>query len=68
MSMEKHVLVKKMFTIGLNMGLSIQARVEKDIHRVKTHRLTSKEKFLGTAFSKEGCADRLLRHERTHHN
>ena len=38
-----------MFTSGLNMGLPLQAWVE-------IHRLSSKEKFLGTAASKESLA------------
>ena len=49
-----------MFTNGLSMVLPRQVRV-------KTHWLFSKENVLGTAVSKEGCANNLLGHDRTHH-
>ena len=58
---------KKMFTHGLNMSLPLQAWVGKSVHEVETHRLSGKEKVLGAVVSKEGHADSLLGHERTHH-
>ena len=48
---------KKMFTSELNVGF------EKSVHRGEIHRLSSKEKIPGAAFSKDGDADSLLRHE-----
>ena len=38
--MEKHVLVKQMFTNELNMGLPLWARIEKSVHGVETHWLS----------------------------
>ena len=67
MCIKKHVLIKRMFTNWLNMGLPRWAWVEKTVHRVETHWLSSKEKVLDTAVSKEGHADSILWHERTHH-
>ena len=32
-----HVLVKKIFTNGINMGCPLQARMEKTVHDVETH-------------------------------
>ena len=49
---------QKMFT---NMGLPLR------VNGVETHRLSGKENIQRTATSKEGYADNLLRHERTHH-
>ena len=61
MFIEKHVLVKKMFT---NMALLQQAWVKKT---VKTHRLCKKEKVPGEVVCKEGYADCVLVHETTYH-
>ena len=60
MSKEKHVLIKKIFTNKLNMGLILWAWVE-------TNLLSSKEKVPDTAASKEEYVDCFLWHERTHH-
>ena len=65
--MEKQVLIKKMFTNSLNMGLKPWAWVENEVHGVETHWLSCKENILGAVVSKEGYADSVLRHERTHH-
>ena len=54
MYMEKHVLVKKMFTNELNMGLPLWTWVKKTVHAVETHCLSGKE----------GDADSLLGHEK----
>ena len=48
------------------MGLPQWALVKKTDNGVETHWLSSKEKASGAAISKEGHADTLLRHERTH--
>ena len=45
MGTEKHVLVKKMLTNGINIGLSQRAWREKTVHGVEAHWLTSKKKF-----------------------
>ena len=67
MCIEKHVLVKKMFTNELNMGLPPQAWVEKTVYVVvETHWFSCKEKVLGSAESKEGHTDSLLEDEKTH--
>ena len=50
------------------MGLSLGAWVKKTVDREETQLLSGKEKVLGTAVSKEGHADNLLEHDRTHHN
>ena len=65
--MEKHVLVNRIFTNGLNIGLPLLTWTKKIAHEVNTHWLSSKKKVLGLAVSKEGHADNLLGHERTHH-
>ena len=57
----------KMFTQQLNMGLPLLALVEKTVNGVETHRLSGKEKVLGTAVSKEGDAYRLLGYDWSHH-
>ena len=44
---EKHILVKKMFTNELNMGLLLWARVKKIVHGVETHWLSRKRKHPG---------------------
>ena len=41
---------------------------KKNGHGVEELRHYDKEKALGTAVSKEGHADRLLRHKKAHHN
>ena len=66
MCMEIHVLVKKTFTNGLNMGLPLQARGEKTVYGVETYWLSGKENILGATVSKESHADDILGHERTH--
>ena len=58
---------QRIFSNGLNMGLPIQAWVDKSVHRVETYWLSGKEKVPGTAISKEGHADSFLRHEMTHY-
>ena len=67
MCMEKHFLVEKLGSNGLNMGLHLQAGVEKTVHGVKTHWLSSKEKVPGVAVCKKGHADSHLEHERNNH-
>ena len=66
MCSEKNVLVKKMFTNGLNMSLLLQARVEKTVYWLETHWISGKEKVLGVAVSKTSHADSVLGYERTH--
>ena len=39
----------------------------KRIYEVETHQLSSKENFLGTVIRKEGHADSILGHEKSHH-
>ena len=68
MCSEKHVLVKKMFTNKLNISLPLWAWVENSVFGVKTHLLSSKEKFLGAAVRKKGHFDSLIGHERNQHN
>ena len=53
---EKHVLVKKMCTNVLNMGLPLQTWVEKTVHGVEAHWPSCKEKVLGAAVSKKCLA------------
>ena len=68
MYMKKHVLVKKLFTNGLNMSLVPHwAWVKKTVHGVETHWLFGIEKIPGAAVSKEGYADSVLEHERMNH-
>ena len=50
----------------LNIDLPLQAWVEKTVHGMETHWLSSKEKVPGAAVSKESHAVSLLEHERTH--
>ena len=67
---EKHIWVKKkclqMFMNGLNMALLLQACVKNIVYGMETHLLSGKEKIPGVAVCKEGYADSLLGHERTH--
>ena len=56
-----------MFTIGLNGGLPLQACIEKIVHGVKIHWLFNIEKVPGAVVSKEGHAESILGHEKTHH-
>ena len=49
-----YVLVKKMFTNGLNIGLILWAFVKNTVHRVEAHWLFGKENILGATVSKEG--------------
>ena len=58
---------EKMFTNGLKMGLSLLVWIEKTVHEVEIHWLSSKEKVPGTAVSKEGDADSVLGQERRHY-
>ena len=46
------------------MGLTLEAWVEKTVHRMDTHWLSSTEKVPGAAVSNEGHADSLLGHWR----
>ena len=57
---------QKMFTNGLNMDLPQWAWIKMTIYRMETHWLFGKEKVPGAAASKEGHADSVLEHERTH--
>ena len=66
--MENHVLVKKRFINGWNMGLSLWTWVKKTIYGLEMHWCYSKEKILGAALSKEGHADSLLGYEKTNHH
>ena len=63
MCMQKHVLIK-MFTNGLNIGLSLQTRVKKIVHGVETHCFTWNFFFIGKSVSKGGHADSALRCKR----
>ena len=65
MDIGKHVLIKMVFTYGLNMVLPLWAWVIKAVNKVEAHWLSCKEKV---PVSKEGHADSLLGHERRHHN
>ena len=47
------------------MGLLLQ--IEKTVHGLEAHRLSSKENIPGALVSKEVYADSILGHERTHH-
>ena len=58
---------QNIFTIDLNIGLSLQTWVEMRVHRVDTHWLSSKETVLGLASSKESHSGCLVGHERIHH-
>ena len=49
------------------MGLLLWTRVEKTVYGVETHWFAGKKKAPGAVLSKEGDADSLLKHERTHH-
>ena len=60
------ISLKKIFTNGLNMALSLKALVKKTV-KVETYWLFSKEKIPGATVSKEGQAGSVLEHERTHH-
>ena len=42
-----------MFTNGQNIALPLQAKVKKIVHKMETYWLSSKEKVLGAAVSKE---------------
>ena len=65
MCIEKNILIKKTYTIGLNMGFPLRAWVEKKVYGVETHWFSGKEKILGIAVRKEGHADSPLGDERT---
>ena len=62
MWMDKHVLIRKIFTNGLNMGLP---ELKSQSFELKLQ-LSGKNKVLRTVVSKEGYTDSLLVHERTH--
>ena len=51
---------EKMFTNKRNMGLPLQAWVEKTIHRMETHSLSGKEKISSAVVSKEGHANKTF--------
>ena len=68
MCIEKHVSVKEIYPIILIMGLQQRARVENTVHWGEISSLCGKEKVSGAAVSKEGYADNLLGHKRTHYN
>ena len=55
MSTEKHVLVQKIFTNGLNMCMPLW--IKDTVYEVGTHWLSSRKKVPGTAVSKEGHID-----------
>ena len=57
---------QKMFVNGVNMGFPLEAQIKKTIYGVETYWLSSKG-VPSTRVSKEGLADSLLGHERTHH-
>ena len=57
---------QKIFTNWQNMDLPRQALVEKTIHGVEAHRLSSKENFLGAVVSENGNSDNIQGHTRTH--
>ena len=59
---EKYAVVKKMFTSGLNISLSRRVWVEKTVHRMEAQN----KKVPDAAASKQGHADSLLEHKRTH--
>ena len=48
------------FTNGQNIGLPLRARVKKEVHRVKAHKLSSKQRVPGAVVSKESQAESLL--------
>ena len=50
--MKKYVLVRRVFTNGLNMDLSLQSWVEKTVKQVETYRFC-KEKVPDTVVSKK---------------
>ena len=62
--MKKLVLVKEMFTNGLNTSWTQGDWVENTVRREETHWLSGKEKVPHATFSKEGYADSVLWHEK----
>ena len=64
---EKHVLVEKMFTNGLNLDLPQRTWIEKTDYRVEQHADSPEKKVLCATINKEGHADSVLKHERNHH-
>ena len=66
MCMKKNVLVKNMFTNGLNMCLPFWTGIKKTVHGVETHWFSCKVKVPCTAVSKESHPDSFLAHESTH--
>ena len=68
MCLEKYFLVKKIFINGLNTGFPLQVWIGKTVHGMEIHRFPGKEKVLGAEAIKEGHADSLLEHERTHND
>ena len=63
---EEAGFLKEIFTNGLNIGLSLQVRVENIVHCVEKWWLFGKEKVQYAVINKEGHADNLLGHEKTH--
>ena len=59
MCLERHVLIQKMFTNGVNIDLPIQASIEKTIQWKHTDILV-RENFSSAVVSKEG-------HEKIYH-
>ena len=68
MCTEKDVLVKKISTNGLNMGLLLQTWVEKTVDEGVAHWLSCKEKVPVAAVCQKSYTDSVLGHKRTHHN
>ena len=58
---------QEMFTNWLKMCCLQRACVKKTVYVEETQGLPGKEKILDSAVSKEGHADYLLKHKRTHH-
>ena len=58
---------QKLFRNGLNMGLPLRVWVKKKVNWVERHWVSGKEKVPDTDVSKEGHADSLIDHEKTHH-
>ena len=67
MCIEKHVLLRKMFTNKLNMGFSLyELKWQRQSMEWKHTNSPVKIIVPVTTVSKEGHADSILRHERTH--
>ena len=57
---------QKMFTNGLNKDFPLWDTVEKTVHRVEAHWLSSNKNVPTAVVSKEGHADSLQGHKKTH--